>query len=67
MAKEWQDLRADFGWPKRQFAYRWDYEEGVEIRIPLPFREDGHEHLSECLLFSDPDQYCTCLDWSPEV
>ena len=32
----------------------------------LPLRDDGRKHLSECLLFIDRKQHCTCLDWSPE-
>lgn len=48
----------------RQITYV--YGENGNKPIELPAREDGREHLSECLLFIDPEMYCTCGDWSPE-
>jgi hypothetical protein len=38
----------------------------VDVVVRLPERDNGLKHLSECLLFIDPELHCTCDDWSPD-
>jgi len=44
----------------------WDKTPAQEVEVELPPRENGRDHLSECLLFDEPKMHCTCDDDSPE-
>jgi hypothetical protein len=46
--------------------YTYVYGRNNNKPIELPEHPSGRDHLSECLLFIDPEMHCTCDDWSPE-
>lgn len=52
--------------PQTTEVLDWSTEPATYRTVEIPPRPNGRPHLSECLLFIDPDMYCTCDDDSPD-